>query len=50
MPGVVAVAGLLDFPDRRAEIREALRGPGSGEDAAEIENLDAGKRTHAPVL
>ena len=50
MPGVVAAAGLLDFPDRRAEIREALRGPGPGKDAAEIENLDAGKWTHASMV
>jgi hypothetical protein len=27
-----------------------LRRPGTGEDAAEIEDLDAVQRTHAPVL
>ena len=50
MSRVVAAARFLDFPHRRTEIGEALRGPGAGKDAAEIEDLDAVQRTHAPVL
>src|SRR5687767_1545888 len=50
VPRVVAAAGFLDFPDGGAEIREALRGPGTGEDAAEVEDLDTVQRAHASAL
>ena len=42
--GVVAGAGALDLDHLGAEIGHRLGGPGAGQDAAEIEDPEAGKR------
>ena len=40
----VVAAEALDFHDRRAEVREHLTGPGTGQDARELDHLQAAER------
>ena len=41
VPRIVTAARTLDLDDFGAEVGEQLRAPGTGQDAAEVEYLDA---------